>query len=121
VSRVAAGEGPRRYAILHRYGSGTYGPWEIGTTVELLPSEADWVNHDSPGTLAEIEPGVKLTTGQPVPASKLKKPETAGEAAAPPEGDDDSGGAASTDDTGGGTELVADKPRGRGRGAGRGA
>lgn len=67
-----ADQGPRRYAVLQNYAGGDYGPWQQGTTVELLTDEAAWVNRDSAGTLAEIEPGVKLETGQPVPPEKLK-------------------------------------------------
>jgi len=108
-----AREGPRRYAVLHRYSSGEHGPWEQGTTVELTPADAGWVNRDSPGTLAEVAPGVKLTTGQPVPPEKLKgytppepEPEPEGE------GEGEGEGAASTADEG---APVATRPRGRGR------
>jgi SAP domain len=68
-----------RYAVLQDYGSGTYGPWERGTQVELDEHEAEWVNRDSQGTLARVKPGLQLELGQPVPADAL---EGAGEAEA---------------------------------------
>jgi hypothetical protein len=115
---VAGKQGPRRYAVLHRYASGEHGPWEMGTTVELTPAQAAWVNRDSPGTLAEVKPGVKLTTGQPVPPSKLlgepdpePEPEPAeAEGSGEPQGD---APVASTTDEG---AQVATGPRGRTRG-----
>lgn len=45
-----------RYQVKHRYGSSTFGPWGEGDFIELDPVEAAWVNHDSPGTLEEIDP-----------------------------------------------------------------
>jgi hypothetical protein len=62
-----------RYAVVHRYSSTDHGPWDEGTTIELDEASADWVNRDSPGTLAEIDPSVKLVKGKPVPKSALKK------------------------------------------------
>ena len=61
-----------RYAVLKDYGSGTCGPWSMGTQVELTEAEAEWVNRDSAGTLAEVRSGVQLEMGQPVPPEKLK-------------------------------------------------
>lgn len=61
-----------RYAVLQNYGSGTYGPWEMGTQVELDEAEAVWVNRDSPGTLAPVRHGQQLQLGQPVPATALE-------------------------------------------------
>lgn len=45
-----------RYQVQHRYRSNEYGPWEPDTYVELEPAEAKWVNHDSPGTLTQVDP-----------------------------------------------------------------
>lgn len=112
-----------RYAVLQNYGSGTYGPWEIGTQVELDEGEAVWVNRDSPGTLARVKPGQQLEMGQPVPASVLLDEDDEGEAPAALEPEPKAAakveaeegvasGAASTSDEG---APVADKPRGRGR------
>jgi len=61
-----------RYAVLHNYSSTDFGPWEKGSTIILDEESAEWVNRDSPGTLAEIDDSVKLVKGQPVPASALK-------------------------------------------------
>jgi len=61
-----------RYAVMHRYSSTNYGPWDEGTTIELDDVSAGWVNRDSPGTLAEIDASAKLVKGRPVPASALK-------------------------------------------------
>jgi hypothetical protein len=121
-----ARQGPRRYAVLHRYSSGEHGPWEMGTTVELTPTQAAWVNRDSPGTLAEVKPGTKLTTGQPVPPSKLldhpdeEQPEPQPASAPEPEPEPEPEPVASTKQEG---APVATAPRGRGRGArsGRGS
>lgn len=80
--------------MLHNYRSNGHGPWQVGTTVEMDPDEAAWVNKDSPGTLAEVAAGVKLATGEPVPPEKLKgyvapepvsEPELAPEPAPPSE------------------------------------
>lgn len=109
-------QGPRRYAVLHRYSSGEHGPWEMGTTVEMTPAEAAWVNRDSPGTLAEVAPGVKLETGQPVPPEKLKgykapKPEPEPPEPEPPAAKAEPKSVASTKDEG---APVATGARGRG-------
>jgi hypothetical protein len=61
-----------RYAVMHRYSSADYGPWDEGTTIELDGASAAWVNRDSPGTLAEVDETVKLVKGQPVPPEALK-------------------------------------------------
>lgn len=45
-----------RFQVMHRYSSGAYGPWAEGDFVEVDPAEAEWVNHDSPGTLEKIDP-----------------------------------------------------------------
>lgn len=45
-----------RYRVLHRYSSSAYGPWVVDDHVELDPEQAAWVNHDSPGTLEEVDP-----------------------------------------------------------------
>lgn len=45
-----------RYQVQHRYRSNDYGPFDKGTQIELDPAEAAWINTDSPGTLAEIDP-----------------------------------------------------------------
>lgn len=34
----------------------TFGPWVEGDQVDLTAEDADWVNRDSPGTLAEPKP-----------------------------------------------------------------
>jgi len=45
-----------RYLVKHKYRSSAYGPWVAGDHVELDPGQAAWVNHDSPGTLEEVDP-----------------------------------------------------------------
>lgn len=45
-----------RFLVKHDYGSNTFGPWNEGDFIELDPVEAGWVNHDSPGTLEEVDP-----------------------------------------------------------------
>ncbi len=45
-----------RYRILHRYASSYFGPFEEGTEIELTKDEAQWLLHDSPGVLEEIDP-----------------------------------------------------------------
>jgi hypothetical protein len=45
-----------RYRVEHRYSSSTHGPWVEGDHVELDPEEAEWVNHDSEGTLKLVNP-----------------------------------------------------------------
>ncbi len=45
-----------RYQVMHDYASNAFGPWFTGAFVELDPEQADWVNHDSPGTLERIDP-----------------------------------------------------------------
>jgi hypothetical protein len=45
-----------RYRVEHRYGSNTFGPWVEGDHVELSEEEAEWVNHDSGGTLKMVNP-----------------------------------------------------------------
>lgn len=45
-----------RYRVEHRYASSTYGPWTEGDHVELDPEQAEWVNHDSEGTLKLVDP-----------------------------------------------------------------
>lgn len=62
------------YEVKHGYRSRRdgqdYGPWEAGQTVELTEADAEWVNRDSPGCLAEAEP------------AKADKPERAKQPAA---------------------------------------
>jgi hypothetical protein len=96
-----------RYAVLQNYGSGTYGPWEMGTQVELDEDQAVWVNRDSPGTLARVKHGQQLDLGQPVPAAALEGAEASEPAATPVE---PASAAASTKDEG---APVASSPRGR--------
>lgn len=48
-----------RYEVQHAYRSNDYGPFEKGTQIELDPAEAGWINKDSPGTLAEVDPEVQ--------------------------------------------------------------
>jgi hypothetical protein len=45
-----------RYRVEHRYASSTHGPWVEGDHVELSEEEAEWVNHDSEGTLKLVDP-----------------------------------------------------------------
>lgn len=45
-----------RYKILHRYSSSYFGPFEEGTEIELTEADAEWLLHDSPGVLEEIDP-----------------------------------------------------------------
>lgn len=45
-----------RYRILHRYSSNQFGPFEVGTEIELTEEQAAWLLHDSPGVLTEIDP-----------------------------------------------------------------
>jgi len=92
-----------RYAVLQDYGSGTYGPWERGTQVELDEHEAEWVNRDSQGTLARVKPGLQLELGQPVPADAL---EAAGEAEEEQEPASDGSGDSGEPDAGGAMSTV---------------
>lgn len=48
-----------RYRVMHFYASSTYGPWSEGDFVDLEEDAAAWVNHDSPGTLQEVDPEVQ--------------------------------------------------------------
>lgn len=45
-----------RYLVNHNYRSFSdgraYGPFEAGQTVELVETDAEWVNRDSPGCLS---------------------------------------------------------------------
>jgi len=41
-----------RYVVQSPYRTQDLGPWAPGETVDLLPHVAEWVNRDSPGTLA---------------------------------------------------------------------
>lgn len=68
-----------RYEVQHRYQSGLYGPWDKGHTVEVEPHEADWINHDSPGTLAPakppvVKPGFERARQQPAPEPETPEP-----------------------------------------------
>lgn len=72
-----------RYAVMQRYASTDYGPWDEGSTIILDADQAEWVNRDSPGALAEIDPSVKLVKGQPVPESALKRSKPAEAESAP--------------------------------------
>lgn len=45
-----------RYQVNWDYKSGSHGPWEAGTYVELDPPQAEHVNRDSPGVLTEVDP-----------------------------------------------------------------
>lgn len=57
-----------RYTVTQRYGSYRdgvrYGPYAKGDTVELTEPEAEWINRDAPGTLAE-EAAAKPKTAEP--------------------------------------------------------
>lgn len=33
----------------------TFGPWQAGETVDLEPADAEWIERDSPGALAEVK------------------------------------------------------------------
>lgn len=48
------------YIVSHRYTARrdgqTFGPWEKGDAVQLEQADADWVNRDSEGCLAEAKP-----------------------------------------------------------------
>lgn len=49
-----------RYSVQHPYYSRrdgvTYGPWVEGDEPDLDVEVAEWVNRDSPGTLAGVKP-----------------------------------------------------------------
>ena len=46
------------YKVHHAYRSRRdgvdYGPYEPGSTVDLEPADAEWVNRDSPGCLTRV-------------------------------------------------------------------
>lgn len=56
-----------RYVAQHRYGAKRdgqqFGPWVAGTEVDLSERDAEWVNRDSPGCLAEV--GAELDAAPP--------------------------------------------------------
>lgn len=47
-----------RYVVNHTYRSyrdgQAYGPWSVGSEMELSAEDAAWVNRDSPGTLTPV-------------------------------------------------------------------
>ncbi|GGM64113.1 hypothetical protein GCM10012275_38320 [Longimycelium tulufanense] len=49
-----------RYTVQHAYraehNGRRYGPWQPDTEVDLEAEEAEWVNRDSPDTLAPVAP-----------------------------------------------------------------
>lgn len=49
-----------RYTVAHAYTAvrdgQRLGPWQPGDQVELSDHDAQWVNRDSPGALAELAP-----------------------------------------------------------------
>lgn len=49
-----------KYLVLHDYEAVVFGgikhQYHAGNIVELAPIFANWINRDSPGTLAEVEP-----------------------------------------------------------------
>jgi len=55
-----------KYTINHAYSSRRdgqqFGPWQAGDVVELEPADAEWVNRDSPGCLAEAKAKAKAET-----------------------------------------------------------
>lgn len=61
------------YTVQHNYRSTRdgqeYGPWVAGDVVQLDRADADWVNRDSPGCLAEPEPEPKPAKRQAAPAA----------------------------------------------------
>lgn len=67
-----------RYQICHSYRSfrdgQSYGPWEAGGVIDLSEADADWVNRDSPGTLALPEAAVEAEPDTPV--EEPAKPKT---------------------------------------------
>ncbi len=71
-----------RFKVNHHYGSNNngqqYGPWRVGTVVDVADDEAAWINRDSPGTLSPDEPApdamLELAGSQP-PADEDKDDE----------------------------------------------
>lgn len=61
-----------RYLVKHKYGSSTFGPWAEGDHIELDPAEAAWVNHDSPGTLEEVDPQKQAAEKRAAKAAELE-------------------------------------------------
>ncbi len=61
-----------RYRILHKYSSGDFGPFEKGTEVELTEEQADWLLHDSPGVLEEIDPKAQQEAKRAANAERAK-------------------------------------------------
>lgn len=49
----------QRYHVQHRYEANRdgrrYGPWQEGETIELAVDDAEWINRDSPDTLAALD------------------------------------------------------------------
>jgi hypothetical protein len=81
-----------RYVFEHRYGSSRdgrrYGPWSAGHIEELDPTEAEWINRDSPGACAPevAEPTMEApVVPEPVEVLETVEAEVAVEPVAPTE------------------------------------
>lgn len=57
------------YIVNHAYRAlrdgAVYGPYVPGTTVELDPADAEWVNRDSPGALSPVAAKAEEKVEQP--------------------------------------------------------
>lgn len=67
------------YTVNHAYRAlrdgAVFGPYEPGTTVDLDPADAEWVNRDSPGCLTGVDAAPAVTeTVEPeqAPASETR-------------------------------------------------
>lgn len=62
------------YELNHTYAASRdgrrFGPWAAGEVVDLDPADAEWIERDSPGALAEQKPSGK-------PAGERQKPPAA--------------------------------------------
>lgn len=63
-----------KYTVQHAYDAYSdgrrLGPWAEGEDVELLESEAEWVNNDSPGTLKPVSASGSAKPAAKKPAAK---------------------------------------------------
>ena len=76
-----------RYTVQHRYfaidNGQPFGTYEPGTTVDLDEDRAEWINRDSPGTLAP-----ELSVAEPVATEELPADEDQPDAAEADDTDD---------------------------------
>lgn len=71
-----------RYTVQHSYKAyrdgRLLGPWEVDTEIEVDEADAEWINRDSPGTLAGLDT-------EPDPAAEEEGPEAEEEATQEPQ------------------------------------